>query len=232
MIFWSEITQIGKNDALLAAALLAVLIHTPTSRSGPFFPIGLAMASMIALSIKPNSILVILFAWLAMLFFLWKSERLSEYSKQLLGSFFLMIPGGLWILRNLLVQGALISAESLQLSSGSIAQNLINPYFYEYIPQHLKIILAIILLAGIISFFKRSMRFDLLTALLLFASFILTPASAFLNNTQVPAQIAWRFAVTLLVYVLLLLLLSFEKFILAVYNWITGKELPQFFWQC
>ena len=224
MIYWSEITQIGKNDALLAAALLAVLLHTPSSRSGPFFPLGLAAASMIALSIKPNALPIVVFAWLVMLYFLSKAGRFSEFSRQILASAVLMLPGVLWMLRNLLAQGTLISPEAMQLSSGSIAQNLNNPYFYHYIPQHLYLIFAIILITGIVSIFKPCMRFDVLTTGVLLASFIITPASAFLNNTQVPAQIAWRFAVALLAYIFLLLLSSFEKIILAVYNWIAARN--------
>ncbi|MDP2995389.1 MAG: hypothetical protein Q8N46_09755, partial [Anaerolineales bacterium] len=80
-MFWPQVTLIGKNDAFLAAALLAVLLHIPFSRKGPFFPIGLAVASMIALSIKPNAALVVLFAWLVMLFFLWRARQIRYFWK-------------------------------------------------------------------------------------------------------------------------------------------------------
>jgi hypothetical protein len=175
---------------------------------------------MVALSIKPNAALVVLFAWLVMLFFLWRSKQLRAYWKQLLLSGFVILPGGLWIIRNLVAQGMLFSAGTMHLSAWSIASNLTNPYFYENIPQHLYIVLAIIVLAAIVSVFKRSLRFDVIIVLLLLITFALTPASAFFGSTQERAQIAWRFALALLAYILLLLMALFEPVILPVYRWI------------
>jgi hypothetical protein len=223
--FWPQITLIGKNDALLAAALLAVLLHTPTSRQGPFFPFGLALASMVAISIKPNAALVVLCAWLVMLFFLWRSRQLRNYWKQLLLGGFIILPGGLWAVRNLVAQGMIISPGSMHLSAWSIASNLTNPNFYKYIPQHLYIVLAIILLTALVSIFKRSLRFDVIAAFILLVTFALTPASAFFGSTEEPAQIAWRFALALLAYILLLLLALFEPLILLVYRWIARTNL-------
>jgi hypothetical protein len=224
-IFWPQVSLIGKNDVLLAAALLAVLLHAPASRQGPFCPFGLAMASMIALSIKPNAALVVLFAWLLMLFFLWRSGQLHGIWIQLLWSGLVFLPGCLWMVRNLVAQGALFSPGSMQISAWSIANNLTNPNFYHYIPQHLYIVLAIIVLAALVSVFKCALRFDVVIALVLLATFALTPASAFLGSTQEQAQIAWRFALALLAYILLLLLALFEPLILPVYRWISLKNL-------
>lgn len=224
-IFWPQITLIGKNDVLLAAALLAVLLHTPVSRKGPFFPFGLALASMIALSIKPNAALVVLFAWSATLFFLWRSRQLRTYWKQLLWSGFIISPGGLWIIRNLVAQGLLFDPASMHLSAWSIASNLTNPFFYEYIPQHLYIVLAIIVLTALVSVFKRSLRFDVFIVLVLLLTFAFTPATAFFGSTEERTQIAWRFALALLAYILLLLLILLEPAILPVYRWVTHKNV-------
>ncbi|MBO9369269.1 MAG: hypothetical protein J7555_11075 [Chloroflexi bacterium] len=223
-IFWPQITLIGKNDVLLAAALLAVLLHTPASRQGPFFPFGLAVASMVAISVKPNAALTVLFAWVVMLFFLWRSRKLQAHRKQLLLSGFVILPGGLWIIRNLVVQGLLFSPGSMRLSTQSIASNLTNPYFYKYIPSHLYIVLAIIVLAALVSVFKRSLRYDVIVVLVLLITFALTPASAFSGSTQERAQIAWRFAMALLAYILVLLMALFEPVILPVYRWIARKN--------
>jgi len=223
-IFWPQIILIGKNDVLLAAALLAVLLHTPASRHGPFFPFGLAVASMVALSIKPNAVLVVLFCWTVMLFLLWRSKQLLAYRIRLLLSGFVILPGGLWVVRNLVVQGMVFSPGTLHLSAWSIASNLTNPYFYKYIPQHFYIILAIIILAALVSVFKRSLRFEVIIVLVLLLTFALTPATAFFGSTEEPAQIAWRFALALLAYVLLLIMALFEPFILPVYRWIVRTK--------
>ena len=112
----------------------------------------------------------------------------------------------------------------MHLSAWSIASNLTNPYFYKYIPQHLYIVLAIIVLAGLVSIFKRSLRFDVIIALVLLITFALTPATAFFGSTQERTQIAWRFALALLAYILLLLMALFEPVILPVYRWIARKN--------
>ena len=224
-IFWPQITLIGKNDVLLAAALLAVLLHTPTSRHGPFFPFGLGLASMLALSIKPNAALVVLFSWLVLLFFLWRARQMRAHWKQLLLSGFIILPGGLWIIRNLVSQGMLFSPDSLNLSAWSIASNLTNPYFYKYIPQHLYIVIAIVILAALVSVIKRSLRFEVIAAFVLLLTFAFSPASAFFGSTEERTQIAWRFALALLAYILLLLLAVFEPLVLRVYHWIARTNL-------
>jgi hypothetical protein len=223
-IFWPQVTLIGKNDVFLAAALLAVILHTPTSSKGPFFPFGLGMASMLAISIKPNAALVILFAWAAMLFFLWRSGQWKAYWKQLVLGILVILPGGLWGIRNLVAQGMLFSPAALHISSWSIASNLTNPFFYKYIPQHLYFVIAIIFIAAVVSIFKRSLRFEVIVAMVLLATFALTPATAFSGSTQERAQIEWRFAVALLAYILLLVMAALEPLILPVYRWIARKN--------
>ncbi len=222
-IFWSQITLIGKNDLFLGAALLAVLLFTPFSKDGPFFPFGLALASAVAISIKPNAALVVLFAWLMMLFFIWRSGQFGTYLGQLVGSAIAILPGTLWIFRNLIAQGALISQDTLAISKWSIASNLTNPSFYHYIPQHLYFILAIIAVSAVVSIFRPALRFYCLAALVLLVTFAFTPASAFANATQKHALLAWRFAIALLAYLFILLLVLFEPVILSVYAFISRK---------
>ncbi len=214
---------------ILAAATLAVLLHTPMSKDGPFFPFGLAVASMVALSIKPNSILVVAFAWLSMIFFLWRSKQVRKYVNQLLWSILVIIPGVLWVVRNFIMQGVVFSSDSMQLSKLSIANNLANPYFYKYIPQHLYIVVAIILISLLVSFFKRSLRFGVISALILLASFMISPASAFFGSTTEPTQVGWRFALALLSYIFLLLIQLFEPVIASVYHWVVNKKYLSYF---
>jgi hypothetical protein len=224
-VFWPQVTLIGKNDLLLAAALIAVLLHTPTSKEGPFFPLGLAVASMIALSIKPNAGLVVLFAWLAMFFFLLRAKQFRAYFKQLVLCLLIVIPGVLWVARNLTAQGVVISDSVMQLAARSIAGNLANPYFYHYIPQHLFIILGIIGIALIVSIFKPRLRFEALSSVILLVTFAFSPASVFAEAADQPLQVAWRFGMALLVYALLLLLMIFEPVILSVYQWLCRRKV-------
>ncbi len=95
-ILWSQITLIGKNDLFLAASLLGVFYFTPRSVNSPNLPLGLAVASMLALSIKPTSGLVILFAWMIYFIMAAKSGKLKEQKNRILLSFLLIVPGGLW----------------------------------------------------------------------------------------------------------------------------------------
>ncbi len=217
-VFWPQVSLIGKNDLFLAAALIAVLLHTPTSKEGPFFPFGLAVSSMIALSIKPNSGLVVLFAWLAMLFFLLRAKRFRAYLMQLILCLVPIIPGVLWVVRNLIVQGAMISDSVMQLSARSIAGSLTNPNFYHYIPQHLFIVVGILCIGLIVSIFKPRLRFEILSSVILLVTFALSPASVLAEAAGQPLQVAWRFGMALLVYVLLLLLMFFEPLILPIYK--------------
>ena len=213
-MFWPQVTLIGKNDAFLAAALLAVLLHVPFSRKGPFFPIGLAVASMIAISIKPNAALVVLFAWLVMLFFLWRAKQIRHFWKQLLWSAFIVAPGGLWIMRNLIMQGALFSSDSLRISAWSIAGNLTNPYFYNYIPRLMYFVLGVIGVSIVVAVSNRSLRFDVLAAVVLLITFAMTPTTAFFGSTHEPTQVSWRFALALMAYILILSLALFEPIVL------------------
>ncbi len=218
-IFWPQITLVGKNDLFLGASLLAVLVFTPFSKDGPFFPFGLALASAVALSLKPNSALVVSFAWAMMLFFLWRSAQLRLFFRQLALSVVVILPGVLWVFRNLIEQGRLFSEAVLTLSGSSIAANLMNPFFYNHIPNHLFYILGILAVAAAVSVFRPSLRFYCLAALILLATFALTPGSGFTGSIQQPALLEWRFAIALLAYIFVLLLALLEPLILAVYAW-------------
>jgi len=74
-IYYPLIFTVGKNDLFQGAAVLAALAYAPimASRDEKFNwnPIGFALASMIAFSIKPNS-LIILPLWLLAFYQLWK----------------------------------------------------------------------------------------------------------------------------------------------------------------
>lgn len=232
-IYKHLIYTIGKNDLFLGAALLAVIFHAPIGpqrNQTSSHPFGLAFTSMIALSIKPNAIFIVAFVWLWALivwmhpFFSRGSKRRRPWTLMLILLALSMLPGILWLLRNYVTMSAFFSEGVMELQKWSIASNLANPFFYRYIPRNLIALTGLLVIAFLLSLIiKRPSRSLGATFLLLFASFIVTPASAFLNDTQTPAQIAWRFAVALLAYSFLVLLNLLSPLLVRIYTWILGK---------
>jgi hypothetical protein len=232
-IYKHLVYTIGKNDLFLGAALLAVIFHAPIGpqrNQTSSHPFGLAFTSMIALSIKPNAAFIVVFVWLWSLivwrhpFFSRRSQRRRPWTLMLILLAFGLMPGILWLLRNYVAMRAFFSEGVMELQKWSIASNLANPFFYRYIPRNLIVLSGLLVVAFLLSLIiKRPSRSLGATFLLLFASFIVTPASAFLNDTQTPTQIAWRFAVALLAYCFLVLLNLLGPLLVRVYDWILGK---------
>lgn len=223
-ILWTQIILIGKNDLLLGASLLSIILFMPLpgEKQHSYLP-GLAVSSMLALSIKPNAALLVLFAWCLALFFLVRSQGLQAAVKKLSLYALLTLPGLLWAFRNLIAQGTLFKENASKLSRLSMAANLNNPYFYEHIPIQMYLVLAIALVPIIAALFRKRIMLPALIGLILLLTFVLTPASAFLGNNQQPAQIAWRFAVGLLAYQAVLLLILFGPTINKIYAWFSAR---------
>lgn len=220
-IFTQDIYTIGKNDLFLSTAQLSLIVFAliPYKKKiDDWILIGCSLASMISLSIKPNSIFLVIPLLLMKIFDYINKERdqkgpqthfwmNKEVWKTILIVFVLIIPGVLWSLRNLLSMGRLFSDEVMQLSAWSIAANIANPNFYNYIPTNL-IILTGILITGIIGsyFWRKDLRLATFIYLLLFLAFISTPVSGFFKRTDVPTLVNWRFAETLLAFAFIYLL--------------------------
>ena len=228
-IIWTQVILIGKNDLLLAAALLSVALFMPvgTEQDGKhrFFLPGLAAASMIALSVKPNSALLVLFVWGVVLFQMIRSGQIHAFIKALVGAALLVLPGVLWAVRNLVGLHALFSENTLKLGGLSIAGNLSNPFLYKHIPSQLVIVLALMFMTLGAALFWRRLGLYTLAGFVFFLTFVLTPASAFLGNNQQPAQIAWRFGVGLLAYQFVFLLVLLEPVIVRIYEWLAARAL-------
>lgn len=212
---------IGKNDFLLGTALLAVLLHSPVGgrlgRSGAFGQyhlFSLALASMVSLSVKPNSLLVVAPVGLFVLWLVWKERRQALPWRNLLAAFFLVFPGMLWAIRNLAVIGTVLTPASAALNAGSIFNNLFNPYLY--VVNYPLIMLILVLLATLAAwvgtrFIKALSPALLITQTGLIAAFIFTPVTAFHERLDIPGHIAWRFGVTLLSYTFLILIAALEN---------------------
>ncbi len=237
-VFHPLLYTIGKNDLFLGAALLAALLHAPVGRKAnqtQFHPAGLAITSMIALSIKPNALYVVAFLWLLVLI-RWRQEAGRPqvgYAQQLAALLFsglTMLTGLLWLPRNLIGQGSLFSPGVMEVQSWSIAANLNNPFFYNYIPRNLLVLTAVLVLFIALTLIKRPRRLSwslAATFAVLFVSFLFTPATAFFVHRDVPTQVAWRFAVALLGFAWLALLTVVSPLVEKVYAWVAAKRLPR-----
>ena len=237
-VFHPLLYTIGKNDLFLGAALLAALLHAPLGRKAnqaQLHPAGLAITSMIALSVKPNALYVVAFLWLLVLI-RWQQEAGDLESairinwRTFLFSGLTMLTGLLWIPRNLIGQGSLFSPGVMEVQSWSIAANLNNPFFYNYIPRNLIVLAAVLLLFIALTAVKRPHRLSWTLAAafaVLFVSFVFTPATAFFVHRDVPTQVAWRFAVALLGFAYLALLIIISPLIEKMYAWVSAKRLPR-----
>jgi len=216
-VFQMEMVTVGKNDLLLAASILSILFFYPFPKTGKFdmwamVPIG--VAGMIALSVKPNAAYVLAPLWILLggkmvwkVLRNWVRESKSSLIIYLISSS-LMIPGVIWILRNLVLNGKIFSDYVLEASKWSIASNLTNPYFYKYIPKNLYLIIGLTLIMVLISIKKfPKYRWQAGILLLLVISFIFTPVTAFFLRTDVAASINWRFGQAMLAYIFIVLLL-------------------------
>ena len=237
-VFHPLLYTIGKNDLFLGAALLAALLHAPVGRKAnqaQLHPAGLALTSMIALSIKPNALYVVSFLWLLVLV-RWRQEVGDLKSairinwQDLLLSGLIMLSGLLWLPRNLIGLGGLFSPGVMEVQSWSIAANFINPFFYNYIPRNLLVLTAVLTLFIILTAIKRPRRLSWSLAAafaVLYVSFLFTPATAFFVHRDVPTQVAWRFAVALLGFAYLALLTVVSPLIEKIYTWLSSKKLPR-----
>ena len=222
-IFQSEVYTVGKNDLLLAASILSILFFYPYPKTGGFdmramLPTGIA--GMIAVSVKPNAVYIMAPLWIFLggkiiweVIKNWGKESRTHLLFYLISSS-LMVPGVIWLLRNMILNGQVFSDSILEASKWSIASNLTNPLFYEYVPKTLYIIigLSLMMVLGSIKKFPQY-RWQAGTLLLLATGFVFTPFSAFFPRADAPALINWRFGQAMLAYVFIIVLLLVGDFL-------------------
>jgi hypothetical protein len=225
-IFDTLTWSIGMNDLFLSSFLLAAFLFAPFDRDPPPHPThryGLSAVSMLALSTKPNALLIIGPLWLLSGIWHYRSASSPEGIQQPwswrtpLPYLAIMLPGVLWPLRNLAILGTLFTPKILRLSAGSVINNLTNPYFYRFIPRTflgVTLILALAILGALWK--KRPPRKLALFLGLSYLSLALTPAAAFLKDLQTPTIIRWRFGIPLLSITLFVLLIALEPAVARV----------------
>lgn len=215
--------SIGMNDLFLSSLLLAGLLFAPFDRDSPPHPMhayGLSAVSMLALSTKPNAVLIIGPLWLLTGIWAYRSRSSRDglwrtWSwRTFLPHLAIILPGILWAFRNLAILGTLFTPKVLQLSAGSVINNLSNPYFYRFIPRTFVGVTLILVLATLGSLCrKRPPRRLALFFGLSYLSLASTPAGAFLKDLQTPTIIRWRFGIPLLVITFFTLLIVLEPLI-------------------
>ena len=227
------IFTIGKNDLFLGAAILALILFAPIGNKDNykyFDPLGMSVATAIAMSVKPNAVFIVVPIWLYTCVLWLRQSKLKEIESTGFGKIVLLvliiIPGGLWFIRNVVHQGFAFSTIANDVYSWSILNNITDPRFYNFIPKNLYAVVFIVVFSFIICIIGKKISITIPAALLLlFIGFIATPATAFASNTQERAGIAWRFAIALLSYVYLVLLVLAEPIINFVYRQIRKKRI-------
>ena len=231
-IILDQIYMIGKNDLFLAAGVLAASVHAPVGQcasSRAHLP-GLVFATLLVLATKPAGMFAVAPLWLPVLWGWWKDWRAGgrfparELALAALG----ILPGGLWIVRNLLVIDTIFPEGVWVMNEWSIANNLTNPFFYAHLPRNFIFLLVVLALALGFTVWKRLPGWRiLLVFIVLFIAFLITPESGFQKTTQEPTRVAWRLGIALVLYELLVLLILLEGFILRALAWLAPRRAAQ-----
>ncbi len=237
------IYTIGKNDLFLAACLLAVILHAPIGpreNQRAWFPLGMAFATFLAAATKPNGLLVSAPLWLMALVYLWRdisAERKLDPALPAIWRIFVnrifilglvILPGALWLVRNIIMQGYAFSPDVTRLQQWSILHNLTNPYFYKYIPPELIQILVIGGLTLLLSFFIKRLHWTLpATYAILLLTFAYTAQSGFYGSNQKPTDIGWRFGVPLITFSAILVVTWASPWINRLYAWLQRYRILQ-----
>ncbi len=226
-VFRAQAFTIGKNDLYLSAALLTLFVFSPFGHRGrgiEYSLPGMAIASAMALSTKPNSAYITTLVWSIVLILelspvIKKRTMLKELGRKMLPAALMLLTGVLWATRNLILTGGLMSENALRINQWSILNNLTNPYFYNYTDIYFKIAVGIVLLTMVFTGLTRRFHWTVLAVLFTTVfSFISTPASGFFFTNQTPSHIAWRFGVTLVAFELVILLLMVDPLMYWIFE--------------
>ncbi len=225
----SLLNTIGKNDLFVGASVLAVILHAPIgTRDGHKYGClcGMALASMVAVSVKPNAALIVIPLWIVVLI---TQVLRGEFPRNILnwgGYALAVLPGSLWAVRNLASQGELFSTPVRQLQTLSIAANLTNPNLLNNVPRTLIMVIIVTVFAIVSSIFIRRIHWTIpFIAVLLLIGFSLTPASGFFPDVNRPAEIAWRFAAALMALIFIIPFVIFAPWINKIYSWVSRTRV-------
>jgi hypothetical protein len=197
-LFYSLLLSIGKNDVLLTLTILTAILHAPIP-SRHFHPLGLAYSTMLSLAVKASGLYILFFLWaLVMLywFLAWREGKAKAYFHPavFLLSLAIMFVGGLWVIRNYLLLGEVLTVEVRSFFITSIGANLTNPLLYNSGTETWMLLgaLAIVLVMAAISYKLSSPSMGLLL-LVIALTFVFTPLSAFHTLQSEVLHVEWRY---------------------------------------
>lgn len=216
--FYRFILTIGKNDFLLALTVLGALLHAPIGwrdDDRAWHPLGMAMVTMLSLSIKASAVFILVALWCIVLWRWWHAYRQGgiAHARAFLHPFvfvvaiLMMFPGGLWVIRNYLMMGAFFSPEISGFFGGSIINNLTNPDLYNSGAQSERfiILMASKITLIVLLLIRPVWRWHaLIMAMMLFA-FIMAPLGAFHRPERDTLHIEWRYTTHSFLYALILI---------------------------
>ncbi len=227
MIFRIMAFTIGKNDFFLASAMIAFIFFAPIGPDKKNYTLpALAITSMLIVCTKPNGLPLLVFGWMIVLFYeVKKCIKNKKIEKKdifaWVGIIAVNFAGLLWIIRNLVVQGTLISSESRHLQSLSILSNLGNPLFNQHLGFNSYLIVILLLAAIAAIFLFKHVNWTVPTMfLVLVATFLINPAVLYFGANQAPAVIFWRLGFYLLAFEIPLLFYLLDPF----FNWVFNSK--------
>lgn len=231
-ILFPQLMTVGKNDSLLTVTILMAVLHAPIGDKR-FHPLALAFATMLSLATKTTGVIVLFYLWgLVMLNwgFHWRNNTWRDYLHPSTFALViaLMFPGGLWVIRNYLVMGDVISSEISAFFQTSIFANLSNPNLYNSGDSaSLLFVAVLVIVLSVATLFYKHLRWQwALLLLVVVLSFMITPLSAFLTTLDLDyLDVQWRFVLYGIVLVLVTILALIAPILRYIYAWVTERTI-------
>lgn len=241
-LFYSQVVVVGKNDVLLAATVLAAVLHAPLSKDAydrAWHPYGLAFATMLSLSVKANGLVILIGLWLLVFWRWWQAYHMGQARhflsvRRLIILILIMFPGGLWVIRNLFVMGRPYSPEVSGFFTTSWLANIFNPFLYSDGTQSVQVIIltVIVLTTVLVPLLLRWLNPWFIGVLALnWLSIMMTPLGVFRTTELAAVHVEWRYTLYVwwLLYVLLIVLFAplLERIITWAETWPISRYAVQ-----
>lgn len=226
-MLYGQVLLVGKNDVMLSTMVLIFILHAPVGagKRGPHI-LGMAYATMIAIATKATGVTLLAPLWVLLLWRWWNAYRAGKavpflHPLVFVLSLLLMFPGGLWVIRNYLMMGRLVSPEIESFSVTTIAANLGNPLLYTSGDESMWLLLgaAAALVVFLLVLFTRRIGWELaLVWAAMVAAFAITPLGAFHTPLSTTLHVEWRYALHLPMLGAVFLLAVIAPLLLRLYE--------------